>query len=131
VLEFANYTWHCKDLLFNQSYMRFAIPFIINYDSKVLDTIATFTCQATVHKNEKACSDVIVPFGLHVWKSFTCGRRVGETYTVQASVATSDVSTADLMVSEKFLMSDVLATNLMLTALLFLFATFSLIWRVK
>jgi len=37
----------------------------------------TFTCQATVRKNETARSDVIVPFGLHVWKSFTCGRRVG------------------------------------------------------
>jgi len=43
------------------------------------NTITTFTCQATLRKNETACSDVIVPFGLHlhVWKSFTCGRRVG------------------------------------------------------
>ena len=39
-------------------------------------TITTFTCQATVRKNDTACSDVIIPFGLHVWKSFTCGRRV-------------------------------------------------------
>jgi len=38
----------------------------------------TFTCQATVCKNETASSDVIVPFGLHAWKSFTYGRRVGE-----------------------------------------------------
>jgi len=37
--------------------------------------ITTFTCQATARKNETARSDVIVPFGLHVWKSFTCGRR--------------------------------------------------------
>jgi len=35
-----------------------------------------FTCQAPVRKNETARSDVIVPFGLHVWKSFTRGRRV-------------------------------------------------------
>jgi len=40
-------------------------------------TITTFTCQATVRKNEAACSDVIAPFGLHAWKWFTCGRRVG------------------------------------------------------
>ena len=39
---------------------------------------ATFTCLATARKNETARSDVIVPFGLHVWKSFTCGRRVGK-----------------------------------------------------
>jgi len=31
-----------------------------------LNTITMFTCQATVRKNETACSDVIVPFGLHV-----------------------------------------------------------------
>ena len=40
------------------------------------------------------------------------------------SVATSDVLTSYLMFSEKFLMSDVLATNLMLTGVLFLFSTF-------
>jgi len=33
-------------------------------------TFTTFTCQATVRINETACSDVIVRFGLHVWKSF-------------------------------------------------------------
>jgi len=27
----------------------------------------SFTCQATVRQNETARSDVIVPFGLHVW----------------------------------------------------------------
>jgi len=41
-------------------------------------TITTFTCQAAVQKNETACSDVIVLFGLHIWKSFTCGRRVSK-----------------------------------------------------
>jgi len=42
------------------------------------NSFTTFTCQATVRKNETVSSDVIVPFGLHVWKSFTCGRHVGE-----------------------------------------------------
>jgi len=32
----------------------------------------TFTCQAAVRRNETIGSDVIVPFGLHVYKSFTC-----------------------------------------------------------
>jgi len=41
------------------------------------------------------------------------------TQELALSVATSDVLTSDLMFSEKFLMSDVLATNLMLTGLLF------------
>jgi len=40
------------------------------------------------------------------------------------SVAAFDVSTRDLMLWEKFLTFDVLATNLMLTGLLFLFSTF-------
>jgi len=44
-----------------------------------------------------------------------------------SSVATSHVSTSDLMFSEKFLMSDVWGTNLTLTGLLFLFSTFPLI----
>ena len=43
------------------------------------------------------------------------------------SVATSDVSTSDLMFSDKFLMSDVFETNLMLTGLLFLFSTFPIL----
>jgi len=38
-----------------------------------------------------------------------------------------DVLTSDLMFSEKFKMSDILATNPMLTGLLFLFTTFLLI----
>ena len=29
-------------------------------------------------KNETACSDIIVPFGIHVWGSFMCGRHVGK-----------------------------------------------------
>jgi len=33
-------------------------------------TFTMFTCQATVCKNKTARSDVIVPFDLHVWKSF-------------------------------------------------------------
>jgi len=37
-----------------------------------------FTCQATVRKNETASSDIIALFGLHVWKSFTCGRHIGK-----------------------------------------------------
>jgi len=37
-----------------------------------------FTCQATVHKNETTRSNVIVPFNLHVWKSFMCGRHIGK-----------------------------------------------------
>jgi len=41
-------------------------------------SFTTFTCQAAVRKNETARSDVIVAFGLHVWKSFACGRRVGQ-----------------------------------------------------
>jgi len=36
-----------------------------------------------------------------------------------SSVATYDVLASDLMFSEKFLMSDVLAKNLMLTVILF------------
>jgi len=39
----------------------------------------------------------------------------------------SDVSRSDVMFLEKFLMSDVLTTNLMLTGLLLLFTTFPLI----
>jgi len=31
-----------------------------------LNSITTFTCQATVRQNETAHSDVIEPFGLHV-----------------------------------------------------------------
>jgi len=31
-----------------------------------------------VRKNETARFDVIVPFSLHVWKSFTCGKCVGK-----------------------------------------------------
>jgi len=46
-----------------------------------------------------------------------------------SSVATFDVLTSGLMFSEKFLMSDVLVTNLMLTGLLFLFTTFTFILR--
>jgi len=47
------------------------------------------------------------------------------------SVATSDVFTSDMMFWEKFLMSDVLATNLMLNELLFLFSTFPVLsgWK--
>jgi len=41
-------------------------------------SITTFTCQATVWKSETARFDIIVPFGLHVWKSFTYGRRIGK-----------------------------------------------------
>jgi len=43
---------------------------------------------------------------------------------VEASVATFDVLTSDLMFSKKFLITDVLAKNLMLTGLLFLFSAF-------
>jgi len=43
---------------------------------------------------------------------------------VLRSVATADVLTSDLLFSDKFLMSDVSATNLMLTRLLFLFSVF-------
>jgi len=46
--------------------------------------------------------------------------------SVVNSVATSDVLTSDLMFPEKFLMSDVLATNLMLAELLFFFPKFSI-----
>jgi len=38
----------------------------------------TFTCQAMVHQNETAHSDIIVLFSLHARKSFTCGRRIGK-----------------------------------------------------
>jgi len=34
------------------------------------ESITMFACQATVRKNETTPSDVIVLFGLHVWKSF-------------------------------------------------------------
>ena len=44
-----------------------------------------------------------------------------------SSVGTSDVLTSDLMFTEKFLMSDVLAKNLMLTGILFLFSTFLIV----
>jgi len=43
------------------------------------------------------------------------------------SVATSDVLRSYLVFSEKFLMSDVLAINLMLTGLLVVFSTFPLL----
>jgi len=39
--------------------------------------------------------------------------------------------TSDVVFSDKFLMSDVLSTNLMLTGLLFLFSTFPLILGQK
>jgi len=38
---------------------------------------------------------------------------------------------SDVMFSDKFLMSDVLATNLILTGLLFLFSTLSFNFRMK
>jgi len=44
--------------------------------------------------------------------------------TLPSGVGTSDVLRSCLKFWEKFLMSDVLATNLMLTGLLFLFTTF-------
>ena len=51
--------------------------------------------------------------------------------SMYASVATSGGLTSDLMFSEKLLMFDVSATNLMLTELLFLFFTFPLILGCK
>jgi len=48
--------------------------------------------------------------------------------TFVTSCKTSSTGLPLLMFSEKFLMSDVLATNLMLTGLLFLLTTFPLIW---
>jgi len=51
-------------------------------------------------------------------------QKVKESLT---SFATSDVLRSDVMFLEKFLMSDVLTTNLMLTGLLLLFTTFPLI----
>ena len=47
---------------------------------------------------------------------------------IQTSVANSDDLTSDVMFSRKFLMSDVLATNLMLSGLLFLFSTIPLLF---
>jgi len=47
--------------------------------------------------------------------------------TIPSSVGTSDVLTSDPKFQDNFLMSDVLATNLMLTGLLFLFTTLHLI----
>ena len=49
-----------------------------NCTQLIATTFTMFTCQATVRKNETACSDVIVPSSLHVWKSFTCGRHIGK-----------------------------------------------------
>jgi len=49
-----------------------------NCTQLIATTFSMFTCQATVRKNETACSDVIVPSSLHVWKSFTCGRHIGK-----------------------------------------------------
>jgi len=39
-------------------------------------TISTFTCQVTVHKHETASYDVIIWFGLHVWKPFKCESQI-------------------------------------------------------
>ena len=49
----------------------------------------------------------------------------------KSSVANSDILTSDLMFCEKFVMSDIVAKNLMLTGLLFLFSTFPtlLAWK--
>jgi len=54
--------------------------FLAELASEQFSTFTTFTCQATVGKYETARSDVIVRFGLHVWKRFKqmYGRRVAK-----------------------------------------------------
>jgi len=86
--------------------------------------IRFFACRSRLRNSGANCSTVGLCCVTIAWQQIFEDALQVTVEGVLLSVAISDVLTSDLLFSDKFLLSDVSVTNLMLTRLLFLFSIF-------